>query len=190
MSQTPCEELIGYDHSRITCGYLAVKETPQGRDLELAVAVVAAVDGSQGKEPVIFLHGGPGGAIVNAARQFASHPMNETRDVILFDQRGSGLSRPIDCPEASSAYLEMLAADLDAKTSTARQANIESACRDRIINQGADLDGYGTRETVGDMEVLREALGVESWNVMGVSYGTTVGLDYVRMHPQHTRALV
>lgn len=190
LSQTPCDELIGYDHPRITCGYLAVKETPQGRDLDLAVAVVAAVDGSQGKEPVIFLHGGPGGAIVDAARQFASHPMNKTRDVVLFDQRGSGLSRPIDCPEASSAYLEMLAADLDARTSTARQANIESTCRDRMINEGADLDGYGTRETVGDMEVLRKALGVESWNVMGVSYGTTVGLDYVRMHPQHTRALV
>ncbi|MGD1933950.1 MAG: alpha/beta fold hydrolase [Candidatus Phaeomarinobacter sp.] len=190
LTPAPCEELIGYDHRRVTCGFLSVKETPTGRDLDLAVAVIAAVDGSEGKEPVIFAHGGPGGAVVGAAHQFAKHPMNLTRDVILFDQRGSGASRPLDCPDSAATYLQMLAADLDERASTQVQANIETVCRDQMINDGADLDGYGTRETVGDMEVLREALGVETWNVMGVSYGTTVGLDYVRMHPERTRALV
>lgn len=190
LAQAPCKDVIGYDHRRVTCGFLSVRETPQGRDLELAVAIIAAVDGSAGKEPVIFAHGGPGGAVVGAASQFAKHPMNRTRDVILFDQRGSGASRPLDCPDASQAYLSMLAADLDERSATQAQAGIESACRDEMINNGADLDGYGTRETVGDMEVLREALGIETWNVMGVSYGTTVGLDYVRMHPERTRALV
>ena len=190
LTQAPCKEVIGYDHRRVTCGWLSVKETPAGRDLELAVAVVAAIDGTAGKEPVIFAHGGPGGAIVGAAYQFAKHPMNRTRDVILFDQRGSGASRPLDCPESSATYLQMLAADLDERSSTQVQAKIESDCRDRMMNDGADLAGYGTRETVGDMEVLRQALGIDFWNVMGVSYGTTVGLDYVRMHPERTRALV
>ncbi len=186
----PCKDVIGYTHPRTTCGYLDVKETPQGRDLSLAVAVISAVTPDANKEPVIFAHGGPGGAVVSAVRDFAQHPMNATRTVILFDQRGSGASLPLDCLRAPQEYLSSLAADLNAHDATAAQANIESQCHNQMINEGADLNGYGTTQTVGDMEVLREALGIDSWNVMGVSYGTTVALDYVRRHPERTRALV
>lgn len=188
--QTPCEDVIGYEHERVACGYLAVRETPQGRNLSLAVAVVKARDTAKALEPVIFLHGGPGGQIVKLADHFSTHPINATRDFILFDQRGAGVSKPQDCPQASPAFVQMLAADLSPEEATKAQTGIERACHDLMTNDGADFNGYGTSETVGDMEVLRKALNIESWNLFGVSYGTTVALDYVRKHPERTRALI
>ncbi len=41
--------------------------------------------------PVVFLHGGPGGGLVSMYRQFFDP---QAYHVILFDQRGSGLSKP------------------------------------------------------------------------------------------------
>jgi len=187
---TACDDLAGFRHDRITCGYLQVKETPRGRDLKLAVAVVRARDQDADKTPVIFLHGGPGGQIVQAAPFFADMPLNASRNVILFDQRASGLSRPDDCPDTSQAFLELIAADLSASDAVRVQAAIEQKCHDEMLNGGADLNGYGTRETVADMETLREALGIEQWNLFGVSYGSTVALDYIRLHPQQTRSAV
>ncbi len=184
-------DVIGYGFDRASCGFLDVQETPQGRDLSLPVSIIAPLSpASEPKAPVIFAHGGPGGQIVKSTRQFAQHPMGRDRAIILFDQRASGRALPDDCPDAGREYLAMLAEDLSPEQATLAQAAIEGACRDDIIAQGADLNGYGTRRTVADMETLREALGIDQWNVMGVSYGTTVALDYVRQHPDRTRALV
>lgn len=189
----PCTEVIGYSHAHTRCGWLDVAESPRGRALSLAVSIVGPTgpDRADGDEtPLVFLHGGPGGAIADAARRFATHPMAATRQVILFDQRASGLSMPRDCPAAPQAFLDVLAADLAPAASVEAQAEIERGCRAAMLAAGADLDGYGTRETVADMETLRDALGIAEWNVMGVSYGTTVALDYVRLHPERIRAVV
>ncbi len=190
LTTVPCDALAGFTHERISCSYLHVRESDRGRQLMLAVAVVRARQADAVASPVVFLHGGPGGQIVRAARHFATMPINATRDVILFDQRGSGLSEPQDCQDASQAFLEMLAADLPASNSVQVQAAIEQRCHDEMINAGADLNGYGTAETVGDMDRLRRALGIEEWNLFGVSYGSTVALDYIRTQPEHTRAAV
>jgi len=190
LTQTECEPLLGYTHDRVTCGYLSVEETPGGRDLSLAVAVVRARDGKGTDEPVVFIHGGPGGQAIGGAAYYARHPINRTRDVVLFDQRMSGRSLPEECTEDAARFLDIIAADLSAKQAVAATAELELSCRDRMVNANADLNGYGTRATVGDLEVLRQALGIRSWNVFGVSYGTTVALDYARSYPDSIRALV
>ncbi len=190
LTPVTCDTLAGFTHARISCSYFYVRESDRGRPLKLAVAVVRARRADAEASPVIFLHGGPGGQIVRAASHFATMPINATRDVILFDQRGSGLSEPQDCPDTSSEFLEMLAADLPAATAVQVQAAIEQRCHDELVNAGADLNGYGTRETVADMDALRQALGLDEWNLFGVSYGSTVALDYIRTHPDHTRAAV
>lgn len=54
---------------------------------ELYVEQAGAIDG----EPVLFLHGGPGGGCTPAHRRFFNP---EKFRIVLFDQRGSGQSRP------------------------------------------------------------------------------------------------
>src|SRR5260221_1749433 len=49
---------------------------------------------------------------------------------------------------------------------------------------------FGTSVTVADFEWVRQALGIERWNVYGESYGTTVAMTLVASHPETVRAAV
>ncbi len=54
----------------------------------------------------------------------------------------------------------------------------------------ADLSTNTTAYLIGDIEKLREMLGVDRWTILGLSWGTTLGLAYAQAFPQHVRAMV
>ena len=54
----------------------------------------------------------------------------------------------------------------------------------------ADLTQYVTEIAMQDLDAVREALGYEQINLVGVSYGTRAAQTYMRLFPQHTRAVV
>jgi len=64
------------------------------------------------------------------------------------------------------------------------------ACRDQAIDRGLDLRDFGTRVTAEDLEWVRKALQIERWNVYGESYGTTVAMTLVALHPDTVRTVV
>ena len=104
------------------------------------------------------------------------------RDVILVDQRGTGRSHALRCPEAEAeATTDLMEPDV-ARQLTAR-------CL-REIEADADPRFYTTSDYVADLESVRMALGVPQFNLVGISYGTRVALEYLRRHPQRTRAVV
>ncbi|MCW2804736.1 MAG: pip [Propionibacteriaceae bacterium] len=53
-----------------------------------------------------------------------------------------------------------------------------------------DLSTNTTAHLVGDLELLRQARGIEQWTMLGVSWGTTLGLAYAEAYPQRVRRLV
>ncbi|MCL4869260.1 MAG: alpha/beta fold hydrolase [Anaerolineae bacterium] len=166
---------------RIECGYLTVPENRQKnntRTIQLAVAVVKA-SGQTQPDPIIYLAGGPGGSAIDdfvADPEGWGKPFVHGRDLILLDQRGTGYSIPsLDCPE----FAEMEADE-----------NPDRACYDRLSRQGIDFSAYNTAENAADVAALRLALGIESWNLLGISYGTRLALDVMRYHPQGVRAAV
>ncbi|MHA7872625.1 MAG: alpha/beta fold hydrolase, partial [Hyphococcus sp.] len=53
-----------------------------------------------------------------------------------------------------------------------------------------DLSGYSTIENARDVEALRRALGIDRWNVWGISYGSILGQAYMREDPEGVRAAV
>lgn len=53
-----------------------------------------------------------------------------------------------------------------------------------------DLRTNTTQNLLGDIETLRERLGIDRWLVSGISWGTTLGLAYAQAHPQRVSALV
>ena len=55
---------------------------------------------------------------------------------------------------------------------------------------GVDLAAYNTTENAADIADLRVALGIDSWNVYGVSYGSRLALTVLRDHPQGIRSVV
>jgi len=169
------------------CATLRVLEDrsrPGGRAIDIAVARIAGSARKSQPDPVVMLAGGPGQAALEAFPQVAAafRGILRDRDVILVDQRGTGRSHALHCPEAEAeATAEFMDPDV-ARVLTAR-------CL-REIETHADARFYTTSDYVADLESVRVALGVAQFNLVGISYGTRVALEYLRRHPQHTRAVV
>ena len=179
----------------VTCGTVDVPADRADAESELISLPVARVHyfvADPAAAPSLVLHGGPGGSLLGNAPEGAMNaPTLPDRDIVLWDQRGSGRSEPsLNCPEKEIAAVEALAAD--APFEEELEANLAAAqvCRDRLVASGIDLDDYDTPSSVADIESIRVALGIEQWNVEGASYGTRLGLAYAREHPDRVRSLV
>ncbi len=131
-------------------------------------------------EAVIVLAGGPGQAALPLAgfMSKALGPALTNRDLVVFDQRGTGSSGPLSCPALSSA---------------AGAAGIDSVAKlfERCALQlGPARAGYTTAESVADIESVREAMGYAKLVLYGVSYGTKVAEEYAARYPQYVSELV
>jgi pimeloyl-ACP methyl ester carboxylesterase len=117
--------------------------------------------------------------------------INRDRDVVFVDQRGTLHADPfLSCPEIDTALLEITG--LSVLTPTAEQTDLTAVqtCRDRLASAGDQLSAYDTTENAADLAALRIALGIDQWNVYGVSYGTDLALQLLRDHPQGIRSVV
>ncbi len=166
------------------CGRFTVPEdpdAPDGRKIELQVAVVPALNRRAQPDPLFVLAGGPGQAATDfyAAYSSAFASIGRDRDIVLVDQRGTGRSAPLNCeypedPEVSGVDAEQLKA-------TTR------AC---LLELTGDPRFYTTSVAVRDLEAVRVALGAARINLYGVSYGTRVAQHYLRRFPTSVRTLI
>jgi len=53
-----------------------------------------------------------------------------------------------------------------------------------------DLSANTTQHLIGDMELLRDHLGIDRWLVWGGSWGTTLGLAYAEAHPDRVSEMI
>ena len=65
-----------------------------------------------------------------------------------------------------------------------------AACRKRLSSTVMNFAAYNTRENAADIADLREKLGIDQWNVYGVSYGTDLAQQLLRDHPKGIRSMV
>jgi pimeloyl-ACP methyl ester carboxylesterase len=160
------------------CGHLTVPLDPIGATpgtITLAMRRHRAPIG-EAREAVIALAGGPGQAAIPFSEQFAHllGPISATRDLIVFDQRGIGLSHPLSCHRF----------ELDAGGPAGQQL---AECAAQI---GPTRSNYTTVQTVADIEAIRQAGGYEKLVLYGTSYGTKVAERYAQTYPNHVSALV
>jgi pimeloyl-ACP methyl ester carboxylesterase len=164
------------------CGTVQVfenRDAREGRTIDLAYVVLPATGAAQ-PDPVFVLAGGPGQAATNllvlASAMLAS--VNETRDLVFVDQRGTGASNGLRCD--SDALDAILRGPWD-ETNHAR-----------IVECGrslpADLAWYATPPAMDDLDDVRAALGYDEINLWGGSYGTRAALVYLRQHGDHVRS--
>jgi pimeloyl-ACP methyl ester carboxylesterase len=180
---------------RLRCGTVSVPrdyDNPGAGQFKLAVVVVKSAQQPALPEPVVYINGGPGSPLTVYADHQARTPYAPRRDLILVDQRGTGRSEPSLCPGLDNKLVDAnLAIAVDpTEEARARKRAIYLACRGQAIARGLDLRDFGTRVTVADFERVRQALGIERWNVYGESYGTTVAMTLVALHPVRVRSAV
>lgn len=176
------------------CGYLTVpedREDPSSPTIRIAVARVAAQSATPAPDPIVYLTGGPGGSGLIGAPEKVAAGWNADRDVIFLDQRGSWKSDPLlACPEIDEFLATWIGLNtFDPATATA-SGEAAAACRERIVAEGWDPADYNTTENAADIADLRVALGIDEWNVYGVSYGSDLALQTLRNHPEGIRSVV
>jgi pimeloyl-ACP methyl ester carboxylesterase len=195
--ETPCD-LPGVSPEigpRLRCGTVSVPrsyENPAAGQFRLAVVVVRSANQPALPDPVVYINGGPGGPLTIYAAQQARTPYAPGRDLILVDQRGTGRSEPNLCPDRAGTLLDtaIVVATDPTRDALAERRTAYAACRAEATTRGFDLQDFGTSVTVSDFESVRQALGVERWNVYGESYGTTVAMSLVALHPDTVRTAV
>jgi pimeloyl-ACP methyl ester carboxylesterase len=198
--ETSCDFELpqGQQPQNVRCGTLAVPEDrsdPDGRQVELAVAVLKATSASPAPDPVLYLSGGPGGASLEGEMQswtaeFAA-PIQSKRDIVFYDQRGTGRSKPgLYCPEVRQDFVARLAEDLKAVDEESRARTAALACHERLKAEAANFGAYNSAASAEDIRDLRVALGYDEWNLYGVSYGTRLALTALRDQPEGIRSVV
>lgn len=199
-SETPCAlDGIGLDPEQLRCGFVTVPENrndPNGRTIELAVAVARATSDAPAPDPVVLLSGGPGDAALDSFLPFlqrveAVSALQRNRDVVLFDQRGTGRSRPsLDCPEVDVASLESLTRVQPTREDTRDSVAALRACHDRLRARGDDLAAYTSAASARDIRDVMTALGYREWNLYGISYGSRLAQTAMRDDPGGIRSVV
>ncbi len=145
--------------------------------------VVFPTTSEQPGNPIVYLAGGPGGSATGTAkgRRFELfQKLRSVADVILFDQRGTGLSDQLNNCEAGPTLLPSTLIKEDQMVDFYRQKL--SACRQQWAAEGVDLNGYNTRESARDIAELARVLNTEKLNLWGISYGTHLGLAVAKYH--------
>src|SRR3954469_2428771 len=133
--------------------------------------------GGATQPPLVVLAGGPGQSATDAFGfdgLRVLYPAYWKRDVIIFDQRGTGRSGLLRCRRLERANL------FDAGPPAGE-------CARKL---GARRTFYTTRDTDDDIDALRQALGAERIALWGTSYGTKVALSYARRYPDRVERLV
>lgn len=174
----------------VDCAILIVdeaREKPDSRRISIAVAIVRALTPKAGLPPVIYLHGGPGGAAVASVPRLLQRPAARDyiavdQDWIFIDQRGGGLSDPsLDCPGASLT---------DVGPPSDRDADDIVACLQAFQARGVDLSRYNAVEVAKDVQDLRKVLNLPQIDLFGGSYGTRIEAAIQAHVPDGVRAVV
>lgn len=178
----------------VECGYLTVLEDrakPDGRRIRIFVMRARAVSATPRPDPIVYLSGGPGGAGSFEVAFMVAHGLNAERDVIFVDQRGTHRAEPrLACPEWEQFQYDAVGVPFAAESTTAADSAAIEQCRDHWAAAGVDLAAYNSTENAADIAELRVALGIDSWNVYGVSYGSKLALTLLRDHPEGIRSVV
>lgn len=173
-----------------TCGSLTVYEdraAQRGRTIDLHFVLLHAKHRTG--HVLAFNPGGPGASSTDSAPAVAAGQffgefttLRDTYDVLLLDNRGTGLSAQQPCdfaPRARPAeYFRQVFPDAEVKK-----------CRARLAVH-ANLSLYSTAVANDDLADVATALGYKKIVLDGGSYGTRMYLAFARQHPGRVESIV
>ena len=134
-------------------------QTPHGEQLTVYARELFTDDGGRDKPWLLYLQGGPGGKGTRPARigGWMAEALKHYR-VLMLDQRGTGLSTPIN--------------------------RHTLAARGTPTEQARYLTHFRAPQIVADAEAIRRALGADPWITLGQSFGGFCTLTYLSFAPE------
>ncbi len=119
--------------------------------------------------------GGPGYSTTGTGAGYAQMygPLLRRRNLLLVDQRGTGLSQPINCPALQNLTIAY---------------NLAAGTCGRSLGRRAD--DYSTVRSADDLAAVIARLGLGRVDVYGDSYGTFFAQVFAGRHPRSVRSLI
>jgi pimeloyl-ACP methyl ester carboxylesterase len=112
------------------------------------------------------------------------------RDVVIYDQRGAGLSQPDPCPDYGRRLGVLESREPLGGTNRGALQTVARECTVSMQARNVDPSAFSTTANAADLVDLRRALGYERWDVYGASYGARLALEAMRRDPRGIRAVV
>ena len=193
-SATPLAEcrVAGIANS-VLCGAVVRPLDPErkaGAQITVHYVVVPAVARQKLPDPVFLLAGGPGQSAIALAPSVMPllGRLNNRRDIVFVDQRGTGHSAPLACEDTRRA-------PLSDQSDPDRQVELLRRCRAQLeklpyVGGAAGLRFFTTTIAMQDLDAVRRELGAERINLVAASYGTRAALEYLRQFPGAVRRSV
>lgn len=212
-AQMPCPLTLPWDGEvegeTYDCGVVTVPENhdiPDGRQIELTFLRLHTTTLAPEPDPLVYLSGGPGGSalheITATAMLYANmQSIRQRRDVLFFDQRGTGHSTLIACGPMSAA-IGVAAETMDIGDVTMEELEeviagegdmslVLSICATGYASEGVDLAQFNSISSAHDIAALTEAIGYAGdYNLYGTSYGTRLAQVAMQETPERLRAVV
>ncbi|MEM7136649.1 MAG: alpha/beta hydrolase [Myxococcota bacterium] len=190
LQRTPCPAGAP---SNATCGTLSVPEAGVVASQDVGASTGASTsclldiawitltpESVTNQVPLFILGGGPGDPLLRRISEVVAltDAAAPGQVIVAHDPRGVGSSAPtLDCR------------DVPVEEGMDRDAWLAS-CANTYRAQGHDDRAYRTAILVQDVIELASAMGFETFDVLGVSYGSRLAQALVRAHPERVRALV
>lgn len=197
----PCEE-----NEELICVTLQVPLNHFDSANAETIDVVFGVLPATGERYGLFIQafpGGPGGKGISTAYwSYYEGAVLEHYDIVYFDQRGLGLSTPLECPIAYANDFISYLTDVDTEgvegydTPAEQQELIDDSkkyaedCVAEIGIEPEKLAFFGTDQVAEDIEFFRNFVGDEKFWIYGVSYGTAVAQTYAYAHPDRLAGVI
>ena len=141
--------------------------------------------------PIVYLSGGPGGSGSGTAKgnRFPLFmKLREVADVIAFDQRGTGLSHKLpNCPHVAVFEIDK---PLSKSVYVERTTENIKKCLKHWQAENINLRAYNTNESAKDLEDLRKVLNTNKISFWGISYGSHLAFEYIRLYEAHIDKMV
>jgi pimeloyl-ACP methyl ester carboxylesterase len=141
--------------------------------------------------PIVYLSGGPGGsgtATAKGERFELFMKLREVADVIAYDQRGTGMSENLpNCPFTAEFELSK---PTDKKEYVDKSTANISKCLEFWNKEKVNLKAYNTTENAKDLDDLRKMLNADKISIWGISYGSHLAFEYVRLFEKNIDKMV
>ena len=184
------------DEENLECGVLEVPldyADLEGETLEISLIRIPA-SSNKPKGVVLSNPGGPGESgvdfVYSWSVEFVENLGLEDFDIVGFDPRGVGRSEGLSCltdqQNDKFVYLDYTPDDDREQSLYDELMAIEDPCTEKF---GQALRFYNTENTARDMDLIRESMGFETINYLGISYGTYLGGVYATLFPDRVEAM-
>jgi pimeloyl-ACP methyl ester carboxylesterase len=156
---------------------------PRGPRIGIGFRWLPAGGGHARVATLVAVEGGPGFPSIGSRSEYQAMygPLLRTRNLLLVDNRGTGRSGVIDCPD-----LQRFAG----VTSTPGFPSRVAACAKQIDRHRHAADFYATAYAVDDLSAVMRKLRLGRVDLYGDSYGTWFAQSFMARHPGRLHSVI